>query len=590
MKKIANKRILCLLLCTVMLLSVLLTSCSDKSKEELASDIQEEASETAMTLAVYLMSELPVHPDTEKQIEQAVNKITKAKYTTQIDLRYYTEDQYYAKLEEAFAARDAAKANGTLASDAGAGASDTSEEGASAVEIVYPTIADYQVDLFYFGGQDRYWKYVEEKRLSNLSFTLSDDGSSNILRKFISPQFLTAVQAMGGKQSQINAVPTNKAIGEYTYLLLNKEALIQAKRRTENDFTQRDQFTSLTCENTADFLTFVKTYLSETYAPLYTNVEQKELLIGNLRYWGVDENGQMSDAFSVIGNYIDGNANLQDAGKYPAGMENLFENEQFVSDLTVLKQYQVDGYYRAEGDTKDFAVGYVKGGAELVDVYSDKYEMIVLEKPELTAEDVYSDMFGVAYCTSDVSRSMEILAYLNTNEEFRNLILYGVEGTHYQMLQVGANGGVIEDEEDEEGETYPVVKRLQVGTELEYKMSVSKTGNELLAYPEEGTDPRINEYGITQNRDARIDLFCGFENGYEDVYVDATEANAVRALSDSLLNRYLACADMAAFRTYLTEAKAEVAASAAVANQIDAEKENSMAACLAAWKSAMKIK
>ncbi len=590
MKKNVHKRILCLLLCTVLLLGVVLTSCGDKSKEELADDIQEEASEKAITVSIYLMSELPVHPDTEKEIEFAVNKITKAKFTTQVDLRYFTEDQYYTKIDEAFAARDAAKANGTLASDVGASESDTAEEGASAVEVVYPSIADYQVDLFYFGGQDRYQKYVDEKRLSNLSSELSDNGNSNRLRKYISPHFFTAVQAMGGKQGQINALPTNKTIGEYTYLLLNKEALIAAARRTENDFTQRELFTSLTCEDTKDFLGFIKQYYGETYAPLYTNVDQKELLINNLQYWGVGEDGALSDAFSVIGNYVNGTASFQTEGAYPAGMENLFANEQFVSDLTTLKQYQVDGYYRAEGDTKDFAVGYVKGGAELVEEYGEKYEMIVLETPELTAEDVYSDMFGVSYCAADVSRCMEILTYLNTNEEFRNLILYGVEGTHYQLLQVGAHGGEVEDEEDEEGEIYKAVRRLQVGTELEYKMSVHKTGNELLAYPLEGTSPKVNEYGAIQNKDSKIGLFCGFYNGYGSVTADSAETKAVRELSGSLLDRYLACATMEEFQVYLTAAKAEVAGNAAVTNQINAEHQTSMAACLAAWKTAMKIK
>lgn len=588
MKKIMNKKLLCLLLGVLMLMSITLTSCSEKTKDEQASDIQEEASKDAVTLSMYLMSEKPVHPDTAAAIENEVNKITKAKFTTQMKLYFYTEDEYYQKLEDSFAARDAAKANGTLSSDAASTEEDTSSEGGSAVEIKYPTIAGYQVDIFYFGGMERYQKYASDGRLSNLSFELSETGGSNSIRKYVSPHFLTALQAMGGKQGQLNALPTNKTIGEYTYLLLNKEALKEAKRQVENVALDKSLYTSLTCDDTQDFLNYVHTYLNTSYAPLYTNLTEEALLINNLKFWGVDDSGSLSDAFSVLGNYMDGSATFQDAGAYSAQMGNLFENEQFVSDLTTLNQYKVNGYYQPEGDTRAFAVGYVKGGAELEAVYGDDYEMIVLEKPTLDAEAVYSDLFGVAYCTTDVARSMEILTYLNTNESFRNLLLYGVEGTHYQLNHVNSKGEAVE--EDSEGERYPVVKRLLVDSEYEYKMSVHRTGNELLAYPEEGTAPTVNEYGVKQNRDARIDLYCGFTVNYNQFGTNVEELRTVKNLSAGLLQGYLACNTAEEFNAYLTAARQTVATSEAVKNQLNSEAKDSLSACYTAWKTAMKIK
>lgn len=585
MKKLMSTKILCLLLATVMLLSLSLTGCSQQTKEENASDIQAEASADAMTLSLYLMSELPVHPEVEARIEMEVNKLTKAKFSTQIDLRYYTEAEYYAAIDAAFAAREEAKANGTLAQAKDSDTAETEEGGKISVEKVYPEIADYQVDVFYLGGQTRYNTYKANGQLSNLNNELSDAGASNSLNKYITPGLLSALQGMGGKY----AIPTNKGVGEYTYLLLDKEALNAAKRRVEGTAMDTSAYTSLTCDDVADFLKFVsesKT-LSEKYAPLYTNLSENELLLNNMKYWGVDG----SDAFSVIGNSVASDATFLDAADYEGAMQNLFENDEFLADLATLNSYKVGGYYRAADSDKPFAVGYVQGGAELVKEYGEQYEMIVLEKPQLTVEDVFSDMFAVSYCTTDVSRSMEIITYMNTSREFRNMLLYGVEEEHFETKEFEVNSMTEKGELVKELCTF--AKRLGVGTEFEYKMSVHKTGNELIAYPEyvEGETPVYNKnaFDIYKNRDAAVDLYCGFTANYSGK-VNMTELEAVKTLSAKILADYLACNSADAYTAFVAAAKAEVAASDAVKNQIDADNASSLAASFAAWKKDMKIK
>ena len=583
MHKKNNKRWLCLLLCIVMMLGVVLTSCGEKTTEEKAEEIQEEASEEARTLAMYLVTEKAISETTKAQIEREVNKITEAKFTARMKLYFYTESEYYTKLEAAFKARDDAKAAGLIGTvETTETSTDTTDEttdgNQSAVEVVYPEIADYQVDIFYFSGKATYDKYINDGRLSNLSSQMSESGASSMLRKYISPHFFNALQGMEGR---LYAVPTNKTIGEYTYLLLNKQALNDAKRRVDGVAMNTAPYTSLTCDDTKDFLSFVSAYLKD-YAPLYTNLSEEELLINNLQFWGVDTKGELSDAFSVLGNYYNGTASFTDKGAYDETMMNLFENEQFVADLKTLYNYEKAGYYTNSADAK-FAVGYVKGGADLVDVYGDEYEMIVLEKPTLEADAVYSDLFGVSAYTSDLARSMEILTYLNTSEEFRNLFLYGVEGIHYETKQVTLDGESASD--DDEVETYTVVQRLLVGTANEYKMSVHKTGNELLAYPEVGTAPNINEYGVKQNLDARVDLYCGFTGTYANkttTYTpDANEMQAIRQLSENVLKSYLNATD---FDAFLAQAKADVSASTAVKNQLNEKSKTSMLGSYAAWK------
>ena len=88
-----KKRILCLLLCMVMMVGVL-ASCGAKDDSEAVEDINEKASESAITLAMYLMSETEVSAEQEKAIEDAVNKITNAD-KIKLELFYYTPDKYY---------------------------------------------------------------------------------------------------------------------------------------------------------------------------------------------------------------------------------------------------------------------------------------------------------------------------------------------------------------------------------------------------------------------------------------------------------------------------------------------------------------
>ncbi len=159
-----------------------------------------------------------------------------------------------------------------------------------------------------------------------------------------------------------------------------------------------------------------------------------------------------------------------------------------------------------------------------------------------------------------------------------------MEGTHYQTKQVGLDGDSVSD--DDETETYTVVERLLVGTEDEYKMSVHRTGNEFLAYPEVGMTPNMNDLGNQQNLDARVDLYCGFTGSYASkstTYTpDKDELKAIRTLSKNILNDYLKATD---FDKFLADAKAKIDASDAVKNQLNEKSKTSLAGSYAAWKN-----
>ncbi len=544
-----------------MLLGVF-TACGEKDDDEAMDDIADEASQSAVTLAMYLMSEKPVDSDTVAQIESAVNKITENKFKTRLKLYYYTEEEYYAKLDAAFAERAERKANGTLISskqEAESGEDETVVNEYGIVEIKYPTLTGYQVDIFYMGGKDKFDKYKTDGMLTRLDDEINS--SSKDLTTNIPSQYLANIKSLN---KGTYAIPTSKPINEYTYLMLNKAALEAVYRRSDTGSTTYEDYTSLTCDNVKDFLDDVTrdAELTKDFYPLYTPYNSTELLISNmsnLKYWGVDEAGQLSQAFSVLGGYYNNTDDYLDSNKY-AKLENLFENEQFINDLKTIKYYESQGYYTAvEG--KKFAVGYMSGGKELEEQYGDEYEMIPVAYPRLTEDELYSDMYAVCSYTSNLGRSMQILTLLNTDIAFRNLILYGIEGEHYQLVDTGI--------ENQYGEKIMAVERFEIG-EKKYMMDVNKTGNTFIAYPLVGESATLKGYGILQNQEARVSLDLGFTLDACGFETDIESLKAVRELSATILERYRNCS-YGDIETFIQNSKSQIAASDAVKAHVKCE-------------------
>lgn len=561
-----TKKLVCLFLSLLMILSVCLTACGKKTDEEVEEDLAEDASANAATIVLCLMSDQAVSEETVAEITEAANAITEKKFKTRLVLKYFTADEYYQQIEASYAAREEARANGTdiiITEEQSEEQTYVDENGI--VQIQYPTVAGYQIDIFYLGGdevmtgEERFQDYMAKGWLNSLGTEV--DNASKKLKQFISPQFLSNMKSAN---KGIYAIPTNKAIGDYTYMLLNKEAMKSAYRSLADDYS------SLTSEACQDFLEFVQesNSMREKYLPIYSNLPTSELMIANLHTWGVDTEGDLNGAFSVLGDYYKESDNYLATNTYPK-LSNLFANSKFVNDLTVLKEYELNGLFGTDEDkaaaaegNKDFAIGYVKGDAvDLVKKYGEKYEMVVVESPRMTAEDLYSDMMAVTSFTSSVSRSMEIITFLNTDVEFRNLLLYGIEDKHYKLIDTDI-------EKNELGDTYKVARRLNE----DYVMSAEKTGNTFIAYPLEEVDAYDKyEYAIQQNRAAKTDLILGYTPDYNAFVINNEKLQAVQTLSNTLLAEYQACDTMEKLTEFLAKAKADVEASADVAHTIDAD-------------------
>ena len=471
--------------------------CAEKDREDVMIEIGKKASEGAVTLSMYLVSEKPVSAEQEELMEEAVNAITEKEFKVRLDLRYFTPEEYYAKLEADLAEQKRFYEN------EGVGKKDEEpvyidENGLP--QTWYPSIEEFGVDIFYFSGYDRYLNYADSGYLRDLSTQI--DGTAKSLKAVINSNLLQQVKALNGKYDM---VPVNRAIGEYTYILLNKDVL----KGTQYSATD---INSLVDEDCQDLLGLVGEVFGDAYVPLKSFTGELDLI--DTEFFGADTNGYITDDFSVLAGTYNTAWNYGVVGSYPemSGILATKNNGRLsvAEQIKVLKGYEFAGYYGTDADAdKPFAVGYIKGGPEIAEVYGDDYEIIPVARPTLETEDVFEHCFAVSEKTNSELKSAQIINHLNTNEEFRNLILYGIEGKNYVWTDaVGADGNLIIDEN---GEPYKVVTRLDDKEELIYDMDVYKTGNVILAYPEDSENPLAREYALQQNHDIKIDYTIGFD-------------------------------------------------------------------------------
>ncbi len=199
--------------------------------------------------------------------------------------------------------------------------------------------------------------------------------------------------------------------------------------------------------------------------------------------------------FSLVGSVVNADADNETKLTF----ENIFsDNFDYADQLLAISKIKENGYYDESALTdpnKDFAVAIVKGGADLMEKYSEKYAMVMLNAPTADFSDMYDNLFAVPQASANLSRAMEVITLLNTDSEFRNLVQYGIAEENYKIEVVDING-----------KKYPTIERLNEY----YMMDIEKTGNLFIAYPEEGMPANVWEYGKMQNRDSRLDVLANF--------------------------------------------------------------------------------
>ncbi len=575
-----KKRILCLFLGIVMILSAMLVSCSSGGDEE-GADVSNNTGAKTITLSIitekkvcnteeelaeYLEEicggdkESAEYKDMLKTmeayetVEKRISAITKSQKKTNVDILFYTEDEYRTKLEESMAEyayrqqmtenaeraldkyidqyRDWLEAQGYPAAeysdavisksfykyfpeyeeykanddDSGVVEDAYQKNELGVPELVYPKAEDGQLDIVYISGYDMYSSYIENEWLAPLASHISSTGQP--LTYNISPSLLDGVKVDG----ETYAIPNNVRIGEYTYMLVDKVLADNYKYLYESfgNLVECRNFISDVTKNEEGVLPIDATFdeCADLFA-WYWNIDITTNDFG-LSEYAINRDNR----FSLLGTFFDDPTKIG-RGEIELGFNSLFANEKYREMYLCLKEYEFNGSYRKENDTRsDPAVSFITGSytlqrearqgeeGEYTYVYKDEngkeYYMYVAKCPRADEDALYGNMLGISSTSKNIEACMEVITLINTNSEVRNLLQYGIkEGEH----ETGKQANYKIDEET------GVLYRLN---DL-YMMDIEKTGNCFIAYPEEGNSPDYWEDAKSQNNDALIDPLLGFD-------------------------------------------------------------------------------
>lgn len=571
-----KKRLVALLLCLVMLISAVscLSACSQKDEDNTEEGILTK-NDNAKTLTMWVVTENqktsfdkngnPCFSDNVQkamdEVEKAISKITKSDHKTNIDIRFLTEDEYYTELERAIKANVDVEELQDLAARAlefymdimsdkvNSGeipymsrdaitnqfyvdypehwpyreGVDHSNEGVNSAaqgdktflneygvpELKYPDAGTNQVDIIYLSGQQKLIDYIDDGWILPLDEDLAGVGS--LLDEYISPALLQGVQYKGATY----AIPNNIAIGEYTYMLIDKELY--------DHYGYGAGFDADSNVGLADCKSFLDDVAANTdIIPVASSFN--EAMSHYVWYWNVGY-GEETDSlgntkytypigdgasFSVYGSLY-GNAADATRGKLMLGFTSLLADSKYQNILKTLKSYEFNGYYGTPSEGEYAAVSYVKGNysirgeaLENDGVYTDEngheYYVSVVKYPEVGDNELYGNMFAICSATVNSYASMQVITALNTDSKIRNILQYGVEGEHYQ---IGMDGVL---ERKALNASYTSNEKPEY-----YLMDIEKTGNCFVAHPEEGLPEDYWEQYKVQNGEAVINPLLGFD-------------------------------------------------------------------------------
>jgi len=408
-----------------------------------------------------------------------INVLTKKRFKTQVNIKYFTEESYYTKLEAAFRDMAAAKAEAEttgkpLFPEVAEDETVTNDHGVPGLK--YPHAWDAQVDVLFLGGSQHYYNYITQGWLAEINEDIPE--SAGQLEYHLTSSLLYAPQYNG----KTYAVSNNNALGEYTYIAVDTALMQEYYALTDamND--------SLYSSETKQFLDYVYNRPgSEKVYPIYSENGKVDLEL--IHYWSYNpdvipgEYVQTPNVFSLYGTFY----TKEDTPASWMQSRNVLTQEAYISALEKKVYYENTAEYITQDATAKAALRVVKGGyGEKAKLESMGYTVITSMAPRISDEDVFSSMFAIGAVTRDKNRNLEIIAMLNTEPEIRNLLQYGIENVNYTLkTAVGADG---------KEHVYAEMK-----DENMYEMDIAKTGNMFVAYPNAAKSDLANgKYGVDE--------------------------------------------------------------------------------------------
>ena len=340
-----------------------------------------------------------------------INVLTKKRFKTQVIIRYFTEDEYYAKLEAAFTDLSAAQAEAEQSGKplfAEVTSDETVKDEHGVPELKYPTALDAQADIVFVGGSQNYFKYVSNNWLAEIESKDIEDSATQ-LTYHLTSALLSAPKCNG----KIYAIPNNNPLGEYTYVAIDT-ALMQEYYMSTDAIGN-----SMYSAEMKQFLAYVYNRDGgEQIYPIYSATGKVDFEM--LHYWSFDTNYvQTPGVFSLFGGFYSSTTTPFDTLPY----RNVLTQDSYLNALETKVYYEnTEGYITQDANARS-AVRVVKGtAADKAELERMGYTVLTTSTPRISDDDVFGSMFAVGKVNRDKSRSLEIIAMLNTEPEIRNLL------------------------------------------------------------------------------------------------------------------------------------------------------------------------
>ena len=548
------KKLISLLLAMVIVLGMFAGCSKDEEDPGDETADTQDSKRVAMTLSLWLPTDPSTTDEAAEQVEAAVNKITQAKYDTAIELHLIPRDEYKETVDSKIADVQKATADKKAAEEArkkalknkGQKVEETVEtnppEETTIDELgiavkTYPDVVDTQFDIFYISGYDAYCEYAWGDIAAALDGELS--GNSKILKSYIYPTFLKPIYDYG-----TFGIPNNRPVGEYQYLLINKELV------DVYDYNYSDLSSFLRSKN---FIIDIGNQGLEDVIPLLGPVDTAGIV-----YWGADG---VSKEWSLICSVLSSETKYSDS--LPP---ELLLDSTYVSTFKMVKELQALGYV-GDGTLEEgqrFAVGVISGDPVSIAQYEEDYYISVYSNPVFDEETIYESMFAVSEYSKDVSRSMEIITCINTDKELRTVLQYGVEGIHWEY-----------DDPDTK-ETISIISD-------DYKMELSETGNVFMTYPGEGISMEYWDKYLIQNQEAVSSPYIKMPNYFSEENGNLDLLEEYEALCEEYKERILNVSSEN-FNAEIKEILAELQSNEVIQKLLDEEDDDSLISYYTKWQ------
>lgn len=412
--------------------------------------------------------------DAVRAVELAINRILISRYTFAVDFRLFFENEYEEALNAAIKEVETyvAPAQTPLAS----GEEDPYTYTEDKIIDMLESGKDFElreprVDIVLCKDSAQYFSLSNAGKLVSLDITLENEGK--VLSEYIHPTLFSLAKI--GRKTY--GVPNNVALGEYEYIIFDKQYLEENKYdyKTMKTLEDLEDYLALVKKNNKDVIPLKKAGTPATYQYMF---------------------GDNSPFYL--------NPTTTTSGENTGRIYGTVDTELFayvVEDYaTLLGKYRSLGYLSDGTDSdKDYAVTFLKGTPSDIDALEKetgkKFEHIIYKTPVATTESLGA-LYGISSTVSDteVTTLIDIIVSLFTDKQIKNYFYYGVQGEHYIV--------------DDNGFIEPIKNGNT--DKFEYNMDNEYTGNIYLAELKQGETKKMYEDIKAINLATTLSLTSGF--------------------------------------------------------------------------------